>query len=69
VRALGGRPTRRDDIERAYAAVAPRYDPATPLTHMYPAIRREITGRETPSKGLADKTLAKILGELRRKPR
>jgi hypothetical protein len=61
-----GRPSLRDEIERAYALVAPTLPPDAPLTAAYPAIRRTLTGSEAPSQGLTDKTLRKTLTPLRR---
>jgi hypothetical protein len=60
-----GRPTRRDDIERAFAALAESgIDPSRPMTEIFPAVRRQITGSAAPSPGLGDKTLRKTLAPL-----
>lgn len=60
-----GRPTRRDDIERAFAAVtAGGIDPDAPLTRLFPAVRQKITGNAAPSCGLGDRTLRKTLAPL-----
>jgi hypothetical protein len=64
-----GRPTRRLEIEAAYLVVGPRFPPATPLTQLYGPIRREITGRDFATRGLSDKTLARIVGPLHRRRR
>lgn len=67
-----GRPTRREEIERAYETLAGQIDPAAPLSRVvFPAIRRAITGSPAPAPGLTDKTLGKALRPLvaaRRKP-
>jgi hypothetical protein len=60
-----GRPSRRDEVIRAYANVARGRDPRESLSRLFPPIRRAITGSTEPSRGLTDKTLAKILGPLR----
>lgn len=59
-----GRPTRREEIERAYAMVAEALDPQEPMTHVFPAVRRAITGSDAPAPGLTDKTLGKTLRPL-----
>ena len=61
-----GRPSRREEIERAWVKVAPTIDPRTPLTRVYPAVRKVITGTEAPTPGLTDKTLGKTLRAVRR---
>jgi len=62
-----GRPSRREDIERAYEVVVTRAAPGTPLARLYGPIRREITGRDAPSPGLSDKTIAALCGPLYRR--
>jgi hypothetical protein len=61
-----GRPSRRDEIVCAFAAVveAGAIDPGEPLTHVFPAVRQRITGTTAPSSGLGDKTLRKTLTPL-----
>lgn len=66
-----GRPTRREEIERAYQGLAGQIEPGAPLRRVIPAVRRAITGSAAPVPGLADKTLGKALGPLvaaRRRP-
>jgi hypothetical protein len=60
-----GRPSRRNEIMRAFAAVAEGgIDPDQPMTQVFPAVRRQITGSDAPSPGLGDKTLRKTLAPL-----
>jgi hypothetical protein len=60
-----GRPSRRSEIERAFAAVAEGgIDPDRPMTEIFPAVRRQITGTSAPTSGLGDKTLRKTLAPL-----
>jgi hypothetical protein len=60
-----GRPSRRDEIERAYASLAPRLPPDASAGQVFAAIRRALTGRAEESPGLSDQTLRKIVGRLR----
>jgi hypothetical protein len=58
-----GRPSRRSEITRAFAALAEAgIDFARPMTEIFPAVRQRITGGTKPSPGLGDKTLRKTLG-------
>jgi hypothetical protein len=61
-----GRPSRRDEIVSAFAAVveAGAIDPGEPLTHIFPVVRQRITGTTAPTSGLGDKTLRKTLTPL-----
>ena len=64
-----GRPSRRADIEGAWAELAGQIDPATPLTRVSPVVRRAITGSDTPAKGLTDKTITRTLRDIRGRPK
>ncbi|MCL2428453.1 MAG: hypothetical protein FWD12_04400 [Alphaproteobacteria bacterium] len=56
-----GRPTLRDDILRAYEAIAPKLPPNASLASIIPLIRRRLTGSSAESPGLSDKTIRNIL--------
>jgi hypothetical protein len=61
-----GRPSRRDEIVSAFDAVveAGAIDLGEPLSHIFPAVRQQITGNAAPQPGLGDRALRKTLTPL-----